>query len=213
MSPDAAPTTAPVNDEPAVDKPAIVEQSGVNWVPYTDEDPFHGQVMQLDASPVPLADEHEPIPGTIVGLGWFCAKDLQEDDRVAFDDGEVDPYGMPAMRIHYRLTDKDHAAIEASRKALLRAAAAVGDPLDDSEPLTFSPGASLHYQGTVRMGPIDDGTSVCDPHSEVWGVSGLFVAGNGTIPTPIACNPTLTSVALAVAGARHIASTINTQGV
>ena len=57
-------------------------------------------------------------------------------------------------------------------------------------------GASLHYQGTTRMGETDDGESVCGPDSEVWGVPGLFVAGNGVIPTATACNPTLTSVAL-----------------
>ena len=187
------------------DEPEIVPQSGVSWVPFTDDEPFHGQVMQLDASPVPLADDDEPTPGTIVGLGWFCAKDLQESDRVEFDGTDVDPYGMPAMRIHYRLTDADHASIAASREAVKRAAAALGEPLDDRDPLTFPPGASLHYQGTVRMGETDDGTSVCSPTSQVWDVDGLYVAGNGVIPTAIACNPTLTSVALAVGGARDIA--------
>ncbi|MGY1735773.1 GMC oxidoreductase [Geodermatophilus sp. SYSU D00684] len=195
------------------DEPRIVAQSGVSWVPYTDEDPFHGQVMQLDASPVPLAGDDAPEPGTIVGLGWFCAKDLQESDRVEFSDTETDPYGMPAMRIHYRLTEADHASIAASREAVLRAAAALGDPLDDRPPLTFPPGASLHYQGTVRMGETDDGTSVCSPTSQVWDVDGLYVAGNGVIPTPIACNPTLTAVALAVGGARDIAARLSPQEV
>jgi choline dehydrogenase-like flavoprotein len=201
---------SPEADVDPRDEPEIVPQSGVSWVPYTDEDPFHGQVMQLDASPVPLADADEPMPGTIVGLGWFCAKDLQESDRVEFDDAEVDAYGMPAMRIHYRLTETDHASIAASRDAVRRAAAALGEPLDDRDPMTFPPGASLHYQGTVRMGRSDDGTSVCSPTSEVWGVAGLYVAGNGVIPTPIACNPTLTSVALAVGGARDIARKLTT---
>ena len=54
----------------------------------------------------------------------------------------------------------------------------------------------------------DDGESVCSPDSEVWQVPGLFVAGNGVIPTPTACNPTLTAVALAVRGARRIAAGI-----
>ena len=39
----------------------------------------------------------------------------------------------------------------------------------------------------------------------MWDVPGLFVAGNGVIPTATACNPTLTGVALAVNGARAIA--------
>ncbi|MFI6517594.1 GMC oxidoreductase [Spirillospora sp. NPDC050679] len=192
------------------EKTEIVPQSGVSWVPFTDDEPFHGQVMQLDASPVPLADADEPLPGTIVGLGWFCAKDLQESDRVEFDDHERDAYGMPAMRVHYRLTERDRAAIEAARTAIRRTAEALGDPLGE-EPLTFPPGASLHYQGTVRMGQADDGTSVCSPTSRVWQVAGLYVAGNGVIPTPTACNPTLTSVALAVGGARDIATALTAE--
>ena len=111
------------------------------------------------------------------------------------------------MRIHYLLTDADHASLEAARSAVKRAATALGDPLD-AEPITLPLGASLHYQGTVRMGPADDSTSVCDSNSRVWGVDGLRVAGNGVIPTSTACNPTLTSVALAIAGARHIAHTL-----
>ncbi len=185
----------------------VVRQSGVSWVPYTDAEPFHGQVMQLDASPVPLAPGDVPEPGSIVGLGWFCSKELSAEDRVTFDDSRSDGYGMPAMRIHYLLTDADHASLEAARSAVKRAATALGDPLD-AEPITLPLGASLHYQGTVRMGSADDSTSVCDSNSRVWGVDGLRVAGNGVIPTSTACNPTLTSVAIAIAGARHIAHTL-----
>lgn len=187
-------------------KPSIARQSGVSWVPFTDAEPFHGQVMQLDASPVPLATDDAVEPGSIVGLGWFCAKELQETDRLEFDDDRTDAYGMPAIRVHYTLTDGDRAALDRARETVKRAAAALGDPLD-AEPITLPAGASLHYQGTVRMGLADDGTSVCDSLSRVWGVEGLRVAGNGVIPTSTACNPTLTSVALAVAGARDIATT------
>jgi choline dehydrogenase-like flavoprotein len=186
---------------------AITEQSGVSWVPYTDEEPFHGQVMQLDASPIPLVGDDVPTPGSIVGLGWFCAKDLQETDRVEFSDDERDDYGMPKPRIHYRLTERDHDTLARARDAILRAAGSLGEFIGDA-PLTLAGGASLHYQGTTRMGATDDGTSVCGPNSEVWGVGRLYVAGNNVIPTPIACNPTLTSVALAIGGARDIAARI-----
>lgn len=185
----------------------IVPQSGVSWVPFTDDMPFHGQVMQIDASPIQLAADDVVLPGTIVGLGWFCAKELQASDRVEFDNTTVDGYGMPSMRIHYRLTDRDLDAISRAHATLREAGAALGEPLEP-DPKTLPPGASLHYQGTVRMGAIDDGKSVCDINSSVWGFPGLYVAGNGVIPTSTACNPTLTAVALAVRGARHIADTL-----
>jgi choline dehydrogenase-like flavoprotein len=189
---------------------AIVEQSGVSWVPYTDEEPFHGQVMQLDASPIPLVGADEPARGSIVGLGWFCAKDLQASDRIEFDDASTDDYGLPKPRIHYQLTEKDKGNVARATEIVIRAARELGDPIGD-QPMVLVPGASLHYQGTTRMGQVDDGTSVCGPNSEVWGFSGLYVAGNGVIPTSMACNPTLTSVALAVRGARTIAAALPQQ--
>ncbi|NYE18240.1 GMC oxidoreductase [Microbacterium immunditiarum] len=189
---------------------ALSEQSGVTWVPFADDLPFHGQIMQLDASPVPLADDDPVIPGSIVGLGLFCAKDLQWDDRVEFTE-DLDPYGMPAMRVRYRLTERDRAVLERAREEIVRLANAIGEPIGD-RPFTMPLGASLHYQGTTRMGEVDDGRSVCGPDSEVWGVPGLFVAGNGVIPTATACNPTLTAVALAVRGARRVAAELDRRG-
>jgi len=186
---------------------ALSESSGVSWVPFTDELPFHGQVMQLDASPIPLADDDPVIPGSIVGLGLFCAKEIRRDDRLEFADDALDAYGLPAIRVHYALTERDRAVIDRARREIVRLGEAVGAPLDD-HPFQLPLGASLHYQGTTRMGETDDGTSVCGPESEVWGVSGLFVAGNNVIPTSTACNPTLTSVALAVKGARAIATRV-----
>ena len=55
---------------------AIVPVSGVSWVPYAVDRPYHGQVMQMDASPVPLDPGVTVRPGQVVGLGWFCKKEL-----------------------------------------------------------------------------------------------------------------------------------------
>ena len=193
--------------EPALTgTPGAAKLSGVSWVPFTDEEPFHGQVMQMDASPIKLADDDQVLPGSIVGLGWFCATETVAENRVEFSADDVDHYGMPRMSIHYKLTPADFATIEAAKAAVIRAGQALGTFLDDRPPFLLPAGTSLHYQGSVRMGRHDDGQSVCGPDSHVWGTQGLYVAGNGVIPTSTACNPTLTSVALAVLGARAIIS-------
>jgi choline dehydrogenase-like flavoprotein len=182
--------------------------AGVAWVPFADgQHPFHGQVMQLDASPVDLGVT-DPS-GVVVGLGWFCAKDIRAEDMLVFDDSHPDSFGLPSITIRYRLTDRDREQIEAAMDWQRRAAEALGGFIPGGEPRLLPAGTSLHYQGTVRMGESDDGTSVCDPASAVWGISGLYVGGNGVIPTATACNPTLTSVALAVRSARAIAESLS----
>jgi C-glycoside oxidase len=176
---------------------------GVFWVPYSaSAHPFHGQVMHLDLSPIEIVD----APGEhVVGLGWFVAKELRAEDRVTFSDTELDAYGMPRMRIEYALTARDREGVEAAIADQARGAAALGEQVPGRGPTLVPPGSSLHYQGTTRMGESDDGESVCDPWSRVWGYDNLLVGGNGVIPTSTASNPTLTSVALAIRAAEAVA--------
>jgi C-glycoside oxidase len=112
------------------------------------------------------------------------------------------------MRIHYRLTARDEENIRTAMAHQRRAAEALGGFIPKGEPSLLPAGSSLHYQGTVRMG--DDGgeASVCDSSSRVWGFRNLYVGGNGVIPTAMACNPTLTSVALAAIAAEHLLGAI-----
>lgn len=183
--------------------------SGVSWIPYDHETfPFHGQIMQLDASPVPVDDGSETWPGSIVEVGLFATKEPRFEDRVEFDEGELDPFGLPRFSIHYALTDRDHQSVERMVELIESVAGRLGSLVNGAGVHVFPPGSSIHYQGTVRMGPVDDGTSVCDEHGLVWGTDNVYVGGNGVIPTPTACNPTLTNVALAVHAARALAERI-----
>ncbi|MGY1602228.1 GMC oxidoreductase [Geodermatophilus sp. SYSU D00815] len=192
----------PVTASAAPGGGAIVPVSGVSWVPYAADRPFHGQVMQMDASPVPLDPGVTVRPGQVVGLGWFCKKELSPDNRVWFDEDAADEHGLPAIRIDYALSAADEASIAAAKAQIAEAARALGRPLGD--PFVMPAGSSLHYLGTTRMGAADDGTSVCDPTGRVWGTANLYVGGNNVIPTATACNPTLTAVALGVLTARAL---------
>ena len=189
------------------------EALGAFWVPFHDpEHPFHGQVMHADISPIPVdpAAAREDPQHTVV-LGWFTTKAPRYEDYIEFSEEETDPFGLPKMTIHYELIASDKEAIARAINEVRRAGAAFGHTINDDEAQMLPAGSSLHYQGTVRMGEADDGTSVCDRDSCVWGYTNLFVGGNGVIPTGTACNPTLTSVALAVRAARRIEQLIESE--
>ena len=116
---------------------------------------------------------------------------------MTFSDTELDEWGMPRMSIAYELTAREADALDAAMVELERTASALGTYIPGGAPRRMPAGTSLHYQGTVRMGDDDGAASVCDSFSRVWGFENLYVGGNGVIPTANACNPTLTSVALA----------------
>lgn len=174
-------------------------------LPFSEPDnPFSCQILYLHDSPLPIPPDH-PLannPWGYANVGFGTRKFADFDDRLEFDDDELDYAGMPNVTIHYTLTDRDRAELDAARVRQREVAGAIGTFIPGGEPAPLPPGASLHYKGTLRIGPADDGTSVCDPWLRVRGFGNLFVAGNATIPTFTVANPTLTSVALAVRGAR-----------
>ncbi|MFG1609816.1 GMC oxidoreductase [Actinoplanes sp. NPDC049265] len=179
---------------------------GGTWVPFVDTiRPYHGQILQVGASPAQLANGGVEQMKDIVAMSWYSPKELHATDRIEFSEVDVDSYGMPAITVHYRVTDADRASLDGMRQAMIRGADALGELLHPG-PLLMPGGVSMHVQGATRMGEHDDGTSVCDPVGRVWGTSNLYVGGNNVIPTATAANPTITSVALGVRTGRAIAS-------
>lgn len=172
-----------------------------------EKHPYHAQLLYSPVSVVPLPEDspYRDNEAGYVGMGWGVRKWPRPEDRLTFDQDEPEENGLPGIRIAYALTEREEAELERARKHQARAAAAIGEFIAGM-PKVMPPGSSLHYMGTVRMGPEDDGTSVCDSFSRVWGMRGLVLAGNGLIPTANSCNPTLTSVAIAVRGARALAA-------
>lgn len=175
--------------------------------PLTDVERAHEFVS---LSHVPFADGHHPFHGQVAQVGggcdggagcaaltWFGRKTPTAADHVAFSDSSVDWCGMPAINVTYELTDAERDELAWGLRLVETASSSLGRYLPGGCARIQPAGSSLHYQGTVRMGEQDDGTSVCDSHSRVWRFANLFVGGNGVIPTVTACNPTLTSVALA----------------
>jgi choline dehydrogenase-like flavoprotein len=176
--------------------------TAVLWVPYSAAHPHQGQVMV-----------YEPATARPqVGLAWYAPQEPVASNAVWFDDKHCDPFGMPAPRVDFALSPSEVARGRSAERLVRELAARIGVDAPHGGVALLPPGSSLHYLGTVRMGARDDGESVCDASGRVWGLANLFVAGNGVIPGPTACNPTLTAVALAVLCGDELLRVLNSAG-
>ena len=145
--------------------------AAVNRIPFSEPDhPFALQVMYSENPPFPIDPAHPAADNRwgYVNMGYGMRKFPRYEDAVTFDDDELDYRGFPNMTIEYALTDAEDAEIAAGTEHLRRAGSALGTFV--AEPRLLPNGSSLHYMGTMRIGQADDGTSVADPWSRVWGV-------------------------------------------
>jgi pyranose oxidase len=181
--------------------------SSVTCVPFADPGhPFAAQALHMDVCPPHFTGGRipEPNPAGYLTMGWGCRKFPRAEDGFTFSDAATDRWGMPEASIQYALTDREHADLRQALAYLTSAGEALGRFVPGGEPTIMPAGSSLHYQGTYRLGDDGGAQSVCDSYAQVWGLDNLFLGGNGTIPTATACNPTLTSVAIAARSVRRV---------
>lgn len=185
--------------------------AAVNRIPFSEPDhPYSAQIMYAETPPFPLPVDH-PAAGNrwgYVNMGYGVRKLPRVEDGVRFSDDELDYRGLPNFTIDYALNADEEREIDEATVRLRRAGRALGTFIAEPRLLPF--GSSLHYMGTMRAGT-DPATSVADPSSRVWGFENLVVGGNALIPTANTMNPTLTSVAIAVRGARYLAQQLAAQ--
>ncbi len=171
------------------------------WLPHAGPaQPFHGQIMNTT-----YADDTGAPLGYGIGVSLYTPVESRADNRLRFIDGEDDLTGMPRFEIDFAYSDRDRQLIEQARRELAEIFGLFGDFDPQTESAVLPPGSSLHQTGTVRMGPTDDGSSVCDTDGRVWGFDNLLLAGNGVVPTALAANATLTGAVTAVRAADAVA--------
>ncbi|KAI0314588.1 putative pyranose oxidase [Amylostereum chailletii] len=170
-------------------------------IPATEERPWHTQIHR-DAFSYGEAGP-KVDPRVVVDLRFFGMQAGEPDNRLLFEGSVKDAYGMPQPTFEYK--PSDGYALEATRM-MNEFVLSRGNCLDDdSYPQFMTPGLALHLGGTVRLGQENErDVSVADYNSQVWDFTNLFVAGNGTIPTPFGTNPTLTSISLALRSVNKI---------
>lgn len=176
------------------------------WIPQNGEpQPLHGQVMDSTY----VTEAGEPLAHS-VGLSFYAPVESRPDNRIRFIEGEQDLTGMPRFEIDFAYSPADRAMIQRAEAEMVRASSRFGEFDPETESALLPPGSSLHQTGTVRMGEADDGTSVCDVDTRVWGFENLFLAGNGVVPTPVVANATLTGTVTAVRAAHSVVRALET---
>jgi choline dehydrogenase-like flavoprotein len=124
------------------------------------------------------------------------------DSRISLTH-DKDRFGVPRMRIDWRVCREDTASIAASYRQMRNiladtdAAAIVydEDALEKSVQQAVAVGG--HHIGTARMSD-DSRRGVVDPQCRTHDVENIYIAGSAVFPTSGSANPTLTLVALAI---------------
>lgn len=177
----------------------------------TAEKPWHTQVQrtgQYLSYDLAMMGINEPFTDAriVVDLIWYGMVEPQAGNRIVFDPERTDRFGQPQITIEYRVGAQDMVVGAAMMEDMVKAAETIGRFIPTTgEPMVQTPGSTLHYQGTCRMGDDNGVASVVDTESRVWGFDNLYLGSVGVIPTKMASNPTLTACALAARAVAGIA--------
>jgi choline dehydrogenase-like flavoprotein len=136
------------------------------------------------------------------GVIWLCGDDEPEETNcVELDLANLDEFGLPGVRTHYRLSENSQrlgaAAIRRAREVCEAAGAF------EVRDTGLSPVFGWHLLGTARMGS-DPATSVVDADHRAHDVRNLFIVDSSSMATGGAVNPCNTIQALGLRAADRI---------
>ena len=152
-------------------------------------DGLREEVARRYASKVFLTGEGEMIPN--------------EDCYCELDPKEVDEWGVPALRFHWKWGEPERNQWKHMHKtfnAVFRSLRGSTSSLPSKMP---AGGSSVHESGGARMG-FDPSDSVVDSFGQCWDCKNVFVLDSAIFASLPDKNPTLTILALAKRGAARI---------
>jgi choline dehydrogenase-like flavoprotein len=172
------------------------------WLPSSPARDWHAQIYRFGLGLPPLP------PGIrtcdTAEITALCGTDPDPENRIWFDSEQSDPFGLPAVRARFTLSAADRGRIDEALRDQFAIAGELADVHQGFSPQLWPLGGAFHLLGTYRMGQHSAGESVTDSFSRVWAYDNLYLAGNGLFDRRIACNPTLTTVAIALRSSDEI---------
>lgn len=144
-------------------------------------------------------------------LQWHVVpEDLpEESNAVSLHPTLTDSDGLPAVKVHYRVSENTRRIVDFNLARALEAHEAAGATRTWVAGRNFMTG---HNTGTARMGD-DPATSVVDRFGRAHDVPNLYIVDASVFTTSTGVNPTATICALAKRTAAHLVSNARNQEV
>jgi choline dehydrogenase-like flavoprotein len=156
------------------------------WIPPTPQAPWHIQVLR-DTCPLPAAEAVDN-PHRLLEFQAFLPVEFRDENAFVMDGERV--------RFDFAFSKRDRERMSAMETDVRHLAERLGPWRRGCEP-TWLPHGTGHMVGTCRMDRGGWG-GVADRRGEVHGFDNLYLCTVGLFPAPVAVNPTLTAVALAL---------------
>jgi choline dehydrogenase-like flavoprotein len=130
------------------------------------------------------------------------------DNRVTVDASRTDRYGVPLMKIDYRIRENERKMVEHMGDLVEEMVKTAGGELVDyRRGETDKPGSAIHEHGTCRMGA-DPKRSALNAFNQMHEVKNVFVVDGSSFTTASEKNPTLTILALSWRATDYLAGEI-----
>jgi choline dehydrogenase-like flavoprotein len=163
------------------------------WIPYSSGRPWHAQISRT-----PYLEDFLDYRARDTGdLLTFCGTEPRPENRLVYGE-ETDNFDLPRFQAEFTLSAEDREVVGDALRDHWMISSQFGEYHRGWAPQLFEWGASTHLMGSYRMGEADDGTSVVDSRSKVWGYDNLYLAGNGIFSDKNTCNPSLQTVSFAL---------------
>jgi choline dehydrogenase-like flavoprotein len=146
-----------------------------------------------------------PRPAERFGVLVFGTMVPRAHNQLQLDSSNVDVFGVPRLRASIRYEQDELDNLVTARQRLVEVMTCAGYPCSVprfvDEP---TPGASVHYGGTVRM-HASPRYGMLDGWNRLHAVNNVVVADSSSFTTGVEKNPTLTAMALAARAVDRLA--------
>ncbi|WP_149369292.1 GMC oxidoreductase [Mycolicibacterium sp. P9-64] len=167
------------------------------WIPASRAHQWSSTVHATQWNFNPAIPADAPFDDTI-DLFSFCPVTPNEANRLEFDVGLEDSFGLPSASGALELCNDDFEVASDALRELFLLSSDLGDLVSGWGMQVPGRGGSFHLSGSCRMGAAESSTSVVSPAGRLWGYENCFVAGNAVLGERSASNPTLSTVAFAL---------------